>query len=258
MVHAETLQNTKNKLLWFLLACSLLLGGAGLVVATRPVPLPEPPTPIPGGVSGVAEMAVITHLVNAVGISDGRTPIAHTIAVDPAGPSRWAARVAVYDPNALRIWQVSVDTHQGVPQVVGLPALVPEPALEPVITPSVSPTGHDPQLVATVKGCLTALLTASLDLGRYISADSPLTPISPPPFVGVDVVGVSKPQVLGQDHLVMAEVKGQRRDGVVIHAQYPLSLIQRDGRWEVRGILRALPAPGTRSTQQQEGSSSND
>lgn len=241
MVHAETLQNTKNQLQWFLIACALLLGGAALVVATRPVPIPDPPVHPPAGVSGVAELAVITHVVRAAGASGGTIPEAHTIGIDPAGQDQWAARVAIHDPAALRLWQVRVSTAQGTPQVVGLPALVPVPDLTPVSKPTFAPSGIDPAMRQAVADTLAGLLTGSPDLSRYTSADAQLTPITPPPFVRVELVGLTKPEPVGSDVLVLAEINGQRADGVVLSAHYPLALTERDGRWEVRGILRALP-----------------
>lgn len=241
MVHAETLQNAKNQLQWFLLACALLLGGAALVVSTRPVPVPEAPVHPPAGVGGVAELAVITHLVRAAGASNGQIPEAHTIGIEPAGIDQWAARVAIHDPNALRLWQVRVSTAQGTPQVVGLPALVPVPDLTPVAKPTFAPGGGDPALRQTVADTLAGLLTGSPDLGRYTSADATLTPITPPPFVSVELIGLTKPEAMGEDVLVLAEITGQRADGVTINAQYPLALTKQEGRWEVRGILRALP-----------------
>lgn len=241
MVHAETLQNVKYQLQWFLLACALLLGGAALVVATRPVPIPAAPAHPPAGVGGVAELAVITHLVRAVGVPGGQIPEAHTIGIDPAGPDQWAARVAIHDPAALRLWQVRVSTAQGTPQVVGLPALVPVPDLAPVAKPTFAPGGGDPALRQVVADTLAGLLTGSPDLGRYTSADATLTPINPPPFVSVELVGLTKPEQVGEDVLVLAEITGQRADGVTISAHYPLALTQTEGRWEVRGILRALP-----------------
>ncbi|WP_336250674.1 conjugal transfer protein [Stomatohabitans albus] len=258
MERVLTPKSTTSNLIWFLVVFSLLLSVVGLGIAVRPVSIPKPPVNPPEGVSGVAELAVITHLVNAVGTSEHRVPVAHTIRIDPAGQDRWAAQVAVHDPVALRIWQVRVHTDQGIPQTVGLPALVPSPTVLPKDTPTFLRTPSDSKLYQTVEASLSALLTGNPDLSRYTSADSTMTPISPPPFVGVDVIGLTKPIVLGQDHIVLVEVEGRRADGVVIRAQYPLALTTQGNEWEVRGILRDLPDHSVPASEPQEGGTSDD
>lgn len=242
MDHVGPSQHTKNHIFWFLLVCALLMGGAALGIAIQPVPIPAAPVHPPAGVGGIAELSVITHLVSATHTSGDRIPKAHTVEIHPAGHNQWAAWVAVYDPQALRMWQVRVNTAHGTPQAVGKPAMVPVPVASPAAQPTFATNGIDDQLKRTISDTLSGLLTGTPDISRYTSADSTLSPITPPPFVGVELVGITKPRPVGSDAVVLTEINGQRADGVVIGAQYPLALTQHDGRWEVRGILRALPS----------------
>lgn len=241
MDHVNTSQSKSMVIMWLLVVCAVVLSGASLWVATRPIPFPTPQTPVPQGVSGVAELAVKGHLLTAIaGTHSNPAFDTHTVRVEPAGQGYWAATVMVADPKAFRLWQVTVDSHGPLPQVVGLPALIPVPAMASRPAISLGEEG-DPRLRDTISAALSALLTGQPDLDRYIATDANLTAIDPPPFVAVTVTGTSKPMVVDGHVMILAGLEGQRHDGIRIRAHYPLALIKEGDRWLVRAILRAMP-----------------
>lgn len=113
--------------------------------------------------------------------------------------------------------------------------------------------------VDTAKGFLTAYLTGTSELDRYISPGARLKAISPAPYAEVKVTGV-------QDDSTSAGQQKVPADGTVLHQlvqvdatdeagspvslSYALTLKSRAGRWEVASVddapaVRASSAPST-------------
>ncbi len=265
-------------LLWTLVGAGPALG---VVALLRPLPaavadgvtLPSP------GTTGLAEMAVVTHLTTLPGaaprpgharlapahpalrpaddVLDGLSTAARltavaavrsvdhaaTVATTPAGPGRWGVTVAVLRDGLLEGWQVTVAETPTGPLVETLPAPVALPAAAAPSTPAVTrlrpPDAEDP-MAAAVAAFLDALLGGSDALDRYLAPGSDVAR----PSVRADrveLLRIASGPVDATRTAVLAEVRLTRPDGAVHLLHHPLLLRRDAGRWEVQRLLPALP-----------------
>jgi hypothetical protein len=131
---------------------------------------------------------------------------------------------------------------------LALPAPVPGPAAaaEPPdldYPETISPTSAAGQSVA---GFLAAMVAGDGEITRYLRPGTSISAISPAPYSAVAVMGIKGSHEVTEDPadgagthaLTTAELT--RLDGNTTTAQYVLTLVARDGRWEVAGLEPAV------------------
>lgn len=131
---------------------------------------------------------------------------------------------------------------------LALPAPVPGPAApaEPPdldYSETISPTSAAGQSVA---GFLSAMIAGDGEITRYLRPGTSIAAITPAPYSAVAVTGIKGSHEIteepadddGTHALITAELT--RLDGNKTTAQYVLTLVARDGRWEVAGVEPAV------------------
>jgi hypothetical protein len=130
---------------------------------------------------------------------------------------------------------------------LALPAPVPGPASAdapgldyPRTIPITSEAGE------SVAAFLGALVAGEGEITRYLRPGTAIQPVTPPPYTAVSVTSIGGSHEISDDPsdgdgthaLVTAELT--RPDGEKTTAQYVLTLVARDGRWEVSGLDQAV------------------
>jgi hypothetical protein len=278
--------------LWTLVGIGALGGVVGLL-RPSPEPVArasdaDADASVPPETAGFAELAVTTW-VSAEG--DGaEEEVGALFAVDPstnagdAGRRRvngdattvgarrvdddyWAVTVATpvdefvderWVPAGTWFVEVGVArTGQGLVAVTE-PAVVPAPA-EPTDAPRPAgeglgvPSQDDEEMANTVEGFLSALLTGSADVSRYLAPDVEITAVTPAPFSEVSLQRWAVTPVDEGEARVRVAARATSAAGVPRTVSYELGLAQRAGRWEVTSLSGAptidddetVPAPTT-------------
>lgn len=130
---------------------------------------------------------------------------------------------------------------------LALPAPVPGPAAaEPPdldYPETISPTSEAGQ---SVSGFLAAMVAGDGEISRYLRPGTTISAIVPAPYAGVAVTGIKGSHELsespadGDGTHALTTVELTRLDGQKTTSQYVLTLVARDGRWEVAGVEPAV------------------
>jgi hypothetical protein len=144
-------------------------------------------------------------------------------------------------------WYVEIGVvlgRDGTLAAAATPAIVAPP---PTVPPGVAVEdsrrvvpGRDDPVAATVQGFLTALLTGTGDVSRYLAPGVVLAPANPAPFVEVQLehVGITD---IDEDVALRVRVGaiGTTPAGGRQATSYELTMAQRAGRWEIRAMSGA-------------------
>ncbi|MFI6424925.1 hypothetical protein [Promicromonospora sp. NPDC050880] len=173
----------------------------------------------------------------------------------PAGqPEGEGAEVALVWVR--RYFQVPVlvertDTRYSGPDLavaaLALPAPVPGPAAaEPPdldYPETISPTSAAGQSAA---GFLAAMVAGEGEITRYLQPGTTIPAITPAPYAAATVTGIKGSHEITDDPAdgdgthALTTVELTRLDGQKTTSQYVLTLVARDGRWEVAGVEPAV------------------
>jgi hypothetical protein len=131
---------------------------------------------------------------------------------------------------------------------VALPAPVPGPAA------AAEPPDLDyPETISTTSaagqsaaGFLAAMIAGDGEITRYLAPGTSISAVTPPPYSAVALTGIKGSHEVteapadgdGTHALITAELT--RLDGEKTTTQYVLTLVARDGRWEVAGVEPAV------------------
>ncbi|MCP3973769.1 MAG: conjugal transfer protein [bacterium] len=263
----------RSKGVWWILGLAGLLVAGGLsywfLRPTDSVPIGAGTTGevigVPSGVTGFAEMYVAAYLTDAGNSleeflpsppsTEAMTAAAHYVtrtaamAVDPAGNGYWSVLVAAdvlalddggYRPVGLQFYQVGVVDDGGRLVATSLPARVAGPAARAGPPRSLHTADAEVTDVqaALVGDFLEALLTDGRDISRYVTADSGLSAISPPPYTAVVITGIG----LYPDGSILATVDAQEMGGSASTLQYALRLAGQGSGLAVSELLPGPPA----------------
>lgn len=197
--------------------------------------------------------------VNMVGVESDRFWPAHTATVDveAVGEGYWSVTVAadvlerteeaVLVPSGIRFYIFGVVKSEGGFVATSLPAQIPAPptleAPERVIEQLERPTGELEPVSQAAQGFFSALLAGSGDIDRFVAPDTTIVPISPAPFVSVEVsrVGAKQEQADPTRILVRVEVEAISATGNSQILQYTIVFKSRADRWEVLDLTGATP-----------------
>jgi hypothetical protein len=243
------------------------LGGAVSAVSAIASPSSAPPISStaaaspPVGVAGVAEMAVRQWLTtDSAGPADGDASVA-AVSLRAVGAGYWAVTVAAdlhhADPpeagQGRWYLEVGVVAHGAALVAAGPPVVVPPPPSgEPVTLagPTLRHPAPDDPLAATAEAFLSALLTGGQDPSRYASPAATFQPTPTAAFAEVAVRRTAVVSRVGVETVLRAEAAGRTPTGVELLMLYELTLVPRDGRWEVQALSGAptLRRPPNRAT----------
>ncbi|WP_405185796.1 conjugal transfer protein [Streptomyces anulatus] len=165
--------------------------------------------------------------------------------------------------GVLRYFQVPVRAGKGgawsavaLPAEVGAPVQRQAEAL--AYGPSAPANGSD-AAVQTLAGFFSAFLAGAGDLDRYLSPGTSLAPVSPPPYGRVEVVALAEtgspsgavPEAgvaQGQERQLLVDVSATDVQEQKRPLVYAVSLVARDGRWEIAAVEGApvLGSPGSK------------
>lgn len=246
-------------------------GEAGELLAPAPVEIPRDL-----GVGGFAELYIAAWLgagrdnadaltpyystpVDLIAVEAGRLWASRTTVVEvtEASDDYWAVTVAAdvlvadeegsYQPGGIRYYTVAIiETDAGF-GAAGLPAQIPPPATldapELAIDVLQAPTGDLEPLAEALEGFFDAFLAGSGDLVRYVSPETSLAPISPPPFADTEVRAIgARPEVDDLNrYLVRVEIMATDPSGNSQILHYTVIIAQRARRWEVSELMAAPP-----------------
>lgn len=206
--------------------------------------------------SALVEVSSASLAREPVGVSDpavaGITEVADGV---------WSVVVAVTVTDASgstvrRFFQVPVQQVDGAWRVVSLPSPVAAPnyGSSPALgyAHAVDVSGL---VGVTVSQFLAAYAAGAGDVSRYVSPRVVLSPISPAPFVSVDVVEVWSEVEVPADQVpadsqrvrIVVEAAGVVTEEQSLPVSYALTLVGRDGRWEVASV-DAAPVIGAEPT----------
>jgi hypothetical protein len=228
------------------------------------------------GAEGFAELFVAAYLGGGENSTEGLSASVDSISLEGVESGSWSATkttslgasvvaqgyyavtVAVevvaageVDADGQPVW-VSVSTRfysVGVAEtttgwaITGLPTLMPAPARATAPDRLIDRRdGLDatPGLEEMLSRFLAAYLAADGELTRYTSPSSPIVPVQPAPFTGVEILDAGMAEVSDDQTEVDVVVRATDSAGRTQILEYALVVSQRDGRWEVSQIL---PAP---------------
>lgn len=263
-------------LLWALLIVGVVSGVSALALhatseeAPAAVAAPAPTT----GPEGLAELFVAAWLGQAGrGAEEAVAPFyagdaslrdvtpgglyvlrTATLAAEQVAPGYWAVTVAadvlaavdgVYTPAGVRYYTVGVAERDGALVAAGPPSQVPTPARgePPRLAVSALSTPDGDARSEAAHRFLAALLAGEGELGRYTAPGVELSPVDPPPFVGVALQRTGARELAPGRVLLHVEVAGVDAGGLTHVLGYALELAERAGRWEVAALHRAPPLP---------------
>ncbi len=149
--------------------------------------------------------------------------------------------------DARQYYQVAVSvTPDGKRRALSLPAAVEPPARGPDITLAYgTPCSADTPLADVATGFLTAYLTGTGDVARYIGVGAGITALKPAPSTSLDNVSVTSDDAgCGSSATaakVLATVTPKGTGGASASLAYPLAMVRSAGQWQVQSIDR-VPA----------------
>ncbi|MEU4181034.1 conjugal transfer protein [Streptomyces sp. NPDC026589] len=170
---------------------------------------------------------------------------------------------AASQAGVLRYFQVPVKAGKGGAwSAVALPAEVGAPVpsrAEALGYGSSAPANGSDAAVQTLAGFFSAFLAGAGDLDRYLSPGTSLAPVSPPPYGRVEVVALAETGspsgavpdagvMQGQERQLLVDVAATDVQGQKRPLVYAVSLVARDGRWEIASVEGApvLGSPGSK------------
>lgn len=256
-------------LVWIFVA---LGAGGGLVSAVRSTPgaarlKANPTEEAPARVTGFAELSVRRWLAgDAQGATSegpliattGRvagaplaTAATHVVATRRLSARYWAVTVGVETSPGPALWFFEtgvLDTADGA-VAAGPPAVVPSPLPTGAAVPAgrslETPAPGDP-LAATAQAFLDALLAGRGDVSRYLAPGTRMAAVAPA-FESIRVLRMASVARTAGRSIVRVEAVATTA-GAELRLGYELTLEQRAGRWEVRGLsgaptLRPIAGP---------------
>jgi hypothetical protein len=241
------------------------------------------PAPDPSGVEGFAELFIAAYLGAGEDLTDGLGSFLDGVSLDGVESGSWSAtrttslgasEVApgyyavtvvaevvaaegetcgqpVWVPVGTRFYSVGVvETATGW-VITGLPTMMPAPASATApdrLIDLLDGLDATPGLEEMLSRFLAAYLAGEGELARYTSPSSPIVPVQPAPFAGVEILQAGMVGTSGGRTEVAVVVRATDIAGRAEILEYAFVVEQRDGRWEVSELLPAPPLAATSET----------
>ncbi|MFE3445381.1 conjugal transfer protein [Nocardia sp. NPDC059180] len=148
--------------------------------------------------------------------------------------------------GARQFYRVAVSLTDGKLRALGLPGAVTPPGRGLDLATTYNTTcPADAPVHPVASGFLAAYLTGSGDITRYIAQASGITALTPPPFTKVGIASVTADETncgkSGSQIRVLASVTPTAAGGEVAVLEYPLTMINNGGQWQVQ-TMDQVPA----------------
>lgn len=163
----------------------------------------------------------------------------------------WTVTVSVHvgrgqTSTPRQYYRVPVSVAEGSLRALTLPAAVEPPGVGADLAQAYSaPCGEETAFTQVATGFLTAYLTGSGDVARYVTVESGISALRPAPFTELTTVSVTAEDsacgAAGTSARVLATVTPQGAAGTVPSLAYPMTMVRGEGQWQVRA-LETLPA----------------
>jgi hypothetical protein len=150
----------------------------------------------------------------------------------------------VWVPMGTRFYSVGVAETDSGWAIVGLPSLMPAPvgATSPeLLIDRRGGLDANPGLEEMLSRFLAAYVAGDGELARYTSPSSPIVPVQPAPFTGVEILEAGMVETSDGVTEVAVLVRATNGAGRAEVLEYGLVVEQRDGRWEVSHLLPVPP-----------------
>jgi hypothetical protein len=232
--------------------------------------------PDTAGVEGFAELFIAAYLGAGEDLTDGLGSFLDGVSLDGVESGSWSATrttslgasevspgyyavtvaaevVAaegetgghpVWVPAGTRFYSVGVAETATGWAITGLPTLMPAPAGATApdrLIDRLEGLDATPGLEEMLSRFLAAYLAGDGELTRYTSPSSPIVPIQPASFSGVEILQAGMAEASGGPTEVAVVVRAVDSAGRAQLLEYALVVEQRDGRWEVSELLPAPP-----------------
>ncbi|WP_330257116.1 conjugal transfer protein [Nocardia sp. NBC_00565] len=143
--------------------------------------------------------------------------------------------------EARQYYRVGVSVLNGRLRALSLPALVEPPSRGADLAQAYSsPCTTDTPLAQVASGFLTAYLTGTGDVGRYITLDAGIAALRPAPFTAVETVAVTSDDnscgTARSTAQVLATVNPKGDGGAAATLAYPLTMVRDGGQWQVQSV----------------------
>jgi hypothetical protein len=172
-----------------------------------------------------------------VSVRVGKTGTSGTSGTSAAGTT--ANNSAAVDTR--QFYRVGVSVLNGRLRALSLPALVEPPSRGADIAQAYSsPCTTDTPLTQVASGFLTAYLTGTGDVGRYVTLDSGIAALRPAPFTTVETVAVTSDDnscgTARSNAQVLVTINPKGDGGAVATLAYPLTMVRDGGQWQVQSV----------------------
>ncbi len=143
-------------------------------------------------------------------------------------------------------YRVPVSVSEGSLRALTLPAVVEPPRVGADLAQAYSaPCGEETAFTQVATGFLTAYLTGSGDVARYVTVDSGISALRPAPFTELSAVTVTAEDATcgsaGTTARILATVTPESGTGTAPSLAYPMTMVRGEGQWQVRA-LETVPA----------------
>lgn len=201
------------------------------------------------GVESGSWSATRTTSLGAVEVAPGYYSV--TVAAEVVAADADSEGQPVWVPVGTRFYSVGVAETESGWAIAGLPTLMPAPVGATAPELLIDRRGGldaTPGLEEMVSRFLAAYLAGDGELTRYTSPSSPIVPVQPPPFAGVEILEAGMVETSDGVVEVAVVVRASDIAGRAQILEYALVVEQRDGRWEVSRLLPAPPLVATSDT----------
>lgn len=169
-----------------------------------------------------------------VSVRVGKTATSATSATSTSANNSAAA-------DTRQFYRVGVSVLNGRLRALSLPALVEPPSRGADLAQAYSsPCTTDTPLNQVASGFLTAYLTGSGDVGRYVTLDSGIAALRPAPFTTVETVALTSDDnscgTSRSSAQVLVTVNPKGDGGAVATLAYPLTMVRDGGQWQVQSV----------------------
>ena len=167
-----------------------------------------------------------------------------TVAAEVVAADTDSAGQPVWVPAGTRFYSVGVAETETGWAIVGFPSLIPAPIGATIPELLIDRRGGldaNPGLEEMLSRFLAAFVAGDGELARYTSPSSPVVPVQPPPFTGVEILEAGMVETSDGVTEVAVLVRATDGAGRAQILEYALVVEQRDGRWEVSHLLPVPP-----------------
>ncbi|MGY4098662.1 conjugal transfer protein [Nocardia sp. R16R-3T] len=164
-----------------------------------------------------------------------------SVRVGKSAPAAGGSTGATAGADTRQFYRVGISVLNGRLRALSLPALVEPPSRGADLAQAYSsPCTADTPLAQVASGFLTAYLTGTGDVGRYVTLDAGIAALRPAPYTTVETAAVvSDDNSCGTTRSaaqVLTTVNPKGDGGTAATLAYPLTMVRNGGQWQVQSV----------------------